>query len=205
MTERTTDDPDRAAAPDQAAAARDTSVAAPDIGGLAGVLSAREAAAALGVSERTVRRAIQRGELVATKHAGMFQVTPAAIDDYRRGETGQRTRTAAAAADNTAAAPATAPAAAADSGPAENDAVAVLRQLLAEERATSDRLLEAATVWQARAVQLEARLLALESGPLPSEAAAAEAPAAALEAPESSPSPRSGDGLLARLRRLWGG
>lgn len=36
----------------------------------AGTVSAREAAAALGVHERTVRRAIIRGELAATKDAG---------------------------------------------------------------------------------------------------------------------------------------
>ncbi len=150
--------------------------AAPDIGGLAGVLSAREAATALGLSERTVRRAIQRGELVATKHAGSFQITPAALDDYRRGHTGQRTPDAAAAQDRTpglAAALDRSPprAAAQDTGQAATDAVAVLRDLLAEERAALaeerakvERLVEATTIWQLRAMQAEERLQALTAG-----------------------------------------
>jgi hypothetical protein len=46
------------------------------------------------------------------------------------------------------------------------DAVAVLRDLLAEERQKSDRLLEASTIWQSRALQLEAQLKALEAGPI---------------------------------------
>src|SRR5262245_47249270 len=44
--------------------------------------SAREAAALLGVSERTIRRAIARGELAATKRAGLFRITPDALTDY---------------------------------------------------------------------------------------------------------------------------
>src|SRR5262245_27144648 len=47
------------------------------------LLSAREAAAALGVHERTVRRAIARGELAATKHAGLFRIAPAELERYR--------------------------------------------------------------------------------------------------------------------------
>lgn len=45
-------------------------------------LSAREAAAALGVHELTIRRAIIRGALPATKVAGVFQITPAALASY---------------------------------------------------------------------------------------------------------------------------
>ncbi len=47
----------------------------------AGTLSAREAAAILGVHERTVRRAITRGELPAVKRGGVFQI---AREDLRR-------------------------------------------------------------------------------------------------------------------------
>src|SRR5215213_347976 len=50
--------------------------------------SAREAALVLGVSERTIRRAIGRGELVASKHAGVFRITPDALAAY--GEQRQR-------------------------------------------------------------------------------------------------------------------
>jgi non-specific serine/threonine protein kinase len=49
----------------------------------AGALSAREAATALGVSERTVRRAITRGELPATKRSGTYRIAPADLARYR--------------------------------------------------------------------------------------------------------------------------
>jgi non-specific serine/threonine protein kinase len=46
-------------------------------------LSAREAAAVLGVSERTVRRAIARGDLPATMHAGVYRITEPHLARYR--------------------------------------------------------------------------------------------------------------------------
>jgi excisionase family DNA binding protein len=46
-------------------------------------LTAREAAALLGASERTVRRAIARGDLVATKRSGVFAITSEEIERYR--------------------------------------------------------------------------------------------------------------------------
>ena len=46
-------------------------------------LTAREAASRLGVNERTIRRAIGRGELPATKHAGVYQVTSQDLACYR--------------------------------------------------------------------------------------------------------------------------
>ncbi|HEY7035457.1 MAG TPA: LuxR C-terminal-related transcriptional regulator [Thermomicrobiales bacterium] len=46
-------------------------------------LSARQAAAVLAVNERTVRRAIARGDLPATKHAGFYRIAPADLDRYR--------------------------------------------------------------------------------------------------------------------------
>jgi non-specific serine/threonine protein kinase len=45
-------------------------------------VSAREASLALGVSERTVRRAIARGELAAIKHGRAFRITPEALMLY---------------------------------------------------------------------------------------------------------------------------
>jgi hypothetical protein len=74
----------------------------------------------------------------------------------------------AASPDSGAAAP-DAPAdrtAATDAGQGAGDAVAVLRELLAEERRKSDSLLEASLIWQGRAMQLEERLQALEAGPI---------------------------------------
>jgi excisionase family DNA binding protein len=47
-----------------------------------GPYSAREAATVLGVSERTVRRAIARGELAACKRAGVFRITLEALSHY---------------------------------------------------------------------------------------------------------------------------
>ena len=58
----------------------------PDSGqaaGAGGFLSAREAAAALGVNERTVRRAIARGVLPAAKRAGVYRIAPADLGRYR--------------------------------------------------------------------------------------------------------------------------
>ena len=49
----------------------------------AGSLTAREAAAAVGVHERTVRRAIARGELAAAQHAGVYRIAPADLARYQ--------------------------------------------------------------------------------------------------------------------------
>jgi non-specific serine/threonine protein kinase len=46
-------------------------------------LSAREAAGVLGVNERTIRRAIARGELVADKKGGSFRIAPSELERYR--------------------------------------------------------------------------------------------------------------------------
>ncbi len=48
----------------------------------AGWLSATAAAAGLGVSQRTIRRAIARGELPATKHAGVYHIAPEDLARY---------------------------------------------------------------------------------------------------------------------------
>ena len=180
--------------PATAAARGAAAAAAPDIGGVAGVLSAREAAAALGVSERTVRRAIERGDLVATKHAGSFQITPAAIDAYRRAQTGQGGQRptdsdAAPAAPLSTAAAADAPAAAADS--AGGDALAVLRQMLAEERERADRHMTAAALWQERARVLEGRLLALGAGDV-ANVTDQDAPRTRQDGPGATEPPRPG-------------
>ncbi|CAA9562570.1 MAG: hypothetical protein AVDCRST_MAG19-1945 [uncultured Thermomicrobiales bacterium] len=51
----------------------------------AGQLTAREAAARLGVHERTVRRAIARGQLPAAKQAGAFRIAPHDLAGFRPG------------------------------------------------------------------------------------------------------------------------
>src|SRR4051812_46274802 len=55
----------------------------PDIHDVSDIMTAREAAVALGISERTIRRAILRGELAALKEGRSFHITTAALDDYR--------------------------------------------------------------------------------------------------------------------------
>ncbi|MDB4979293.1 MAG: hypothetical protein JWM82_45, partial [Myxococcales bacterium] len=46
-------------------------------------LSAVEAAGILGVSERTIRRAIARGEITAEKHAGVFRITAGEFERFK--------------------------------------------------------------------------------------------------------------------------
>jgi len=48
-----------------------------------GFLSAREAAAVLGVNERTIRRAIARGALPAIKQAGTYRIATGSVTGYR--------------------------------------------------------------------------------------------------------------------------
>ena len=50
---------------------------------VSGLLSVSEAAEMLGVNERVIRRAIQRGDLVATKRARSFQIALTALDEFR--------------------------------------------------------------------------------------------------------------------------
>jgi excisionase family DNA binding protein len=59
----------------------------PDIGqeaGKAAWLSASAAASVLGVSQRTIRRAIARGDLPAAKHSGVYRIAPADLERYRK-------------------------------------------------------------------------------------------------------------------------
>jgi excisionase family DNA binding protein len=53
-----------------------------DTGDADGV-SASAAAAALGVSQRTIRRAIARGDLPAVKHGGVYRIAPGDLEGYR--------------------------------------------------------------------------------------------------------------------------
>ena len=48
-----------------------------------GVVSVADAAAALGVNEDTIRRAIRRGELTAAKQGRTFQIAPEALEAFR--------------------------------------------------------------------------------------------------------------------------
>jgi excisionase family DNA binding protein len=50
---------------------------------VASTLSVSEAAEMLGVNERAIRRAIQRGDLIATKQGRLFQIALTALDEFR--------------------------------------------------------------------------------------------------------------------------
>jgi excisionase family DNA binding protein len=54
-------------------------------------LTAREAADVLGVNERTIRRAIARGNLDAAKHGGAFRIRRDALERYRDQRSGTAT------------------------------------------------------------------------------------------------------------------
>jgi len=130
-------------------------------------LSAREAAAVAGVSERTIRRAIARGELPAGKHAGAYRIAPGDVAAWGgRPDTGQprhRTPDTSAAAERTAPATADRP----DTGPAApvtGAELAPLADVIAHQGAEIARLAAAAALWQERARVLEGRLLALGAG-----------------------------------------
>jgi predicted ATPase/DNA-binding CsgD family transcriptional regulator len=60
-----------------------------DLGAQAQALSIRQAAAAAGMSERAIRRAIDRGELSASKTGGVFQVSPDELARYQALQPGQ--------------------------------------------------------------------------------------------------------------------
>jgi excisionase family DNA binding protein len=53
-------------------------------------LSAREAAQSLGVSDRTIRRAILEGRLVATKAGRSFVITTKDLERYRGASTNEQ-------------------------------------------------------------------------------------------------------------------
>ena len=61
----------------------------PDIG----PLTARDAAAELGVNERTIRRAIARGELAAFKHAGIYQISKSDLSQFQKNRQGSPSAT----------------------------------------------------------------------------------------------------------------
>jgi len=162
MADRTADTPDsgqtgQQRTPDTPDTGQAPAVSAPP-------LSAREAAAAAGVSERTIRRAIARGELPAGKHAGAYRIAPADVAAWAGApDTGQGRRggpVSGAAAERTAPVRADTGHAASVTG-AE---LAPLADVIAHQGAEIARLAAAAALWQERARVLEGRLLALGAG-----------------------------------------
>jgi hypothetical protein len=104
--------------------------------------SVPEVARVLGISERAIRKRITAGTLDAHQEGSAWVVLLPATSE---------------AVPAVPAAQGAAP----EGGTADQDvheAIVQLRTLLAEERQRADRYLEASTIWQGRALQLEERL-----------------------------------------------
>ena len=161
----------------------------------AGPLSLADAAVRLGISPDAARKRLERGTLRGEKRDGRWLVylhpdaAASTVQDVDRTPV------------DTVVSRDRPPDATADAG-----AVQVLRELLAEERRTSDALRDAATMWQGRAGQLEERLKALGAGPIAGDVAQDAIPgpvrgAVAAEAAEANAialTPQEG-----ALRRWW--
>src|SRR3954449_4290214 len=65
------------------AMAERTADGGPDSSARAELLTARQAAAVVGLHERTIRRAIGRGELKAAKQGNVFQIAPGDLARYQ--------------------------------------------------------------------------------------------------------------------------
>ncbi len=127
-------------------------------------LSARQAAAHLGVNEKTIRRWIDRGELPAAKDAsGAYRIDPADLERHRADHAApQPHQDAAPAADVSAPTmPQAAPGAAPPAAPVD---LSPLVDHIAHLEDRVQQLTEAATVWQIRAVQAEEKLKMLSAG-----------------------------------------
>src|SRR5215213_8870117 len=115
--------------------------------------SVPQVARVLGISERAVRKRITAGTLDAHKEGSAWVVLLHATSEAVP---------AVPAAQEAAPEGGTRP----DASQGVHEAIVQLRTLLTEERQRADRYLEASTIWQGRAMQLEERLKALEAGPI---------------------------------------
>jgi len=163
----------------------------------AGPLSLADAAVRLGISPDAARKRLERGTLRGEKRNGRWQVS---LEPDAAASTDQD---ATPGDDRTPDASRTPP----DAG-----AVVELRTLLAEERQRADRYLEAATLWQGRALHLEERLKALEAGPTAQDTGEPPITEAATrpQEPQDAPAPAAtaqdtARGFLARLRARFRG
>lgn len=170
-------------------------------------MSARQAAAHLGVNEKTIRRWIDRGELPATKNAaGAYRINVADLDRHRADTAAPvEPHPAAPAADSAAdmAAP-TMPQAAPSAAPVD---LSPLVDHIASLETRVQQLTEAATVWQIRAVQAEEKLKQLTAGddePQPRTEPLVASPAAQGEeiAPKSTPDTSRSE-TTDQPRRWW--
>jgi len=147
-----------------------------------------EVARQLNISERAVRKRITAGTLDAHKEGSAWVVLlPATMGAVPAAPTAQE-----AVPEGGTAAP--------DVGQGLHEAIVQLRTLLAEERQRADRYLEASTIWQGRALQLEERLKALEAGPIAGDVPQERDPGPVRDVQTAKPP----DSLIDRIRRVIG-
>jgi len=143
-------------------------------------LSARQAAARLGVNEKTVRRWIDRGELLAVKDAsGAYKINIDDLDKHRADHAAPLPHQDAAPAADVSAP--TMPQAAPHVAPVD---LSPLVDHIAHLEDRVQQLTEAATVWQIRAMQAEEKLKMLTAGDVPDDE-----PSTRPEPPVSPPQP----------------
>ena len=148
-------------------------------------LSARQAAAALGVNEKTVRRWIERGRLSATKDdAGAYRIDPDELARHRAADAADTPHQGAA--------------------PAAPMSLQPLVDLVADLTRRNAGLTEAATLWQFRARQAEEQVKQLTAGGDARQDARVDATAApgSTEGPERSPETLEGEGV-SWVVRAW--
>ncbi len=140
-------------------------------------LSLADAAVRLGISPDAARKRLERGTLRGEKRNGRWQVS---LEPDAAASTDQD---ATPGDDRTPDASRTPP----DAG-----VIAELRSLWVEERQRADRYLEAATLWQSRALQFEEQLKTLTTGPMDQDAAELIHEDPAVAAQDDSGAPRAG-------------
>ncbi len=166
-----------------------------------------EAAARLGISPEATRKRIQRGTLPGRKVAGAWYVDAKAVPAEPAGPlatppSGRPDAVPTSLAGRPDDADGTVQPRPDTTPPVvELEAVAVLRDLLAEERERADRYMTAAALWQERARGFEERLLQLSAGdpPPPKDAVVTRQ-----DAPGAMNAPATGQEARGVLRRLWG-
>lgn len=159
-------------------------------------LSLQEAAVRAGANERTLRRWIKSGRLLAFKDDGQYRIL---VTDLERASHTVPSGARASGPDTSDTLDANARTADM-SGPGTMSGIDLspLADLIERQARELAEMREAAAVWQIRARQAEDQLKQLTAGPIESETLPE-----AIESPQTSdPAPT---GVLAWWKRLWGG
>jgi excisionase family DNA binding protein len=178
--------------------------AVPDVPDAEPLLTAQEVATLLGVSERTIRRRINAGELPSAKVAGQYRIPASAVgrspvaDAGRAGQPAGHVRTVIGDAGQGAGQSADR----AGQAPVVPD-IEPLATLIGDLSRENRQLAEAAAVWQFRAMQAEERLKALTAGDAVLDTPPTRsAPSGAADTTDTTDEPLTG--LRAWWARLWG-